>query len=522
MENDKKEEIKKQLFDYQIEGVRFLLKQGKAILADEMGLGKTRQSIVAARHVGDGPIVVICPASLKINWKREISNLYKEDTICVIGGKNDVIDETAIWQIINYDNVSKHLISLRKLKPKIVILDEAHYIKNASAKRSKSAIEICQSVGRVYLLTGTMIMNRPAELFNLLKAIGHRLGENWYTFVSRYCGAFRRKNKYTGRDYLDVSGASNLTELRVMIKDTFLRREKKDVLDLPEKIISNVTIEMTDEWQRKYNNSWNDYMEFLYKSPTLKNEISKCCKVDVIKGEDIKCSQCNKKCEITSELDDKMMSQHLIELQKLKQVCSLAKVQPIVEETINMIESGEKVVIFTQYTKTLDTLKDELKKYGVVSVSGEDNQWDRQRSIDSFQNEKEVNVFVGNMKAAGVGITLTTASKVIFADLEWTPAIHSQAEDRCHRIGQGNLVNVYYYIAQETIEEDILELLDKKSQIIKEIMEGSSKEEIPIDDMTESFLAEFDGEELVEKMKERENIKNFSVAAQLIKRLKIK
>lgn len=443
------------LFEHQKTGIEFLKQTRKAILADEMGLGKTRQAIIATKELTGGGIV-ICPASLKINWAREIKQVDPNSSISILNsGKIEVYQGGVnnFWLIANYDIISreenKRTIMEYLLRNGTLILDEAHYIKNTKSKRSKTAVELSRYSQNVFLLTGTPIMNRPIELFNLLKAIEHPLGNNWYGYALTYCGAFWQELR-NGRRFLNVSGATNLDKLHQKIKPIYLRRTK-EVLgsQLPQKIITNVEVEITPEHKKKYKEAWKKYYEFMQEM-LAEQEID------------------------TEKMENIELAKHIIEIQKLKQVASESKIEAIINDAENIIEQGEKIIIFTQYSQTLHRLNILLsqKKIKTVTLSGENTSEERQQAVDDFQNNEEIKVFIGNIKAAGVGITLTKASQVIFADLEWTPALHDQAEDRAHRIGATKMVNVYYYIAKETIEEDIIKLLKKKDQIIKTILEG--------------------------------------------------
>lgn len=433
------------LFEHQKVGIAFLETTKKAILADEPGLGKTRQAIIAAGNTSKGTLIM-CPSSVKLNWKKEIQMVYPGDNVVVF--PDEEVGESSAWYVINYDILEKynetifHMIADGYIDT--LIMDEAHYIKGSKAKRSKLALKISKGMNQVYELTGTPIMNRPIELFNLLAAIDHPIAKSWYWYAMRYCGAWRQTLK-DGRSFLNVNGATHIPELRESIKDAFLRREKKEVLDLPEKIISHIPIEMSDQWRKKYDGAFDDYLEFLKENPP-------------------------------ENMDNIMLAKHLVEIQKMKQVCSQSKIDRIVEDVKDLVDSGEKVVIFTSYKKTLEILDEELHELGVVTLSGVNTAQERDQAVTTFQiKDYQVNVFIGNIEAAGIGITLTASTKVIFADLDWTPAIHEQAEDRCHRIGQAGTVNVYYYIAKDTIEDDIVEMLEEKKKIIKEIMDGTKE-----------------------------------------------
>lgn len=448
------------LFTHQREGIEFLTKAKKAILADVMGLGKTRQAILAADQVTADKLVV-CPASLKENWAREIRAAGVEDTIEIIdGGKQYTYyegDTPYKWVIVNYDVLERHA---DKLDQPVGIYDEAHYIKNSKTIRTKAALKLAKNQEIVYLLTGTPVLNRPEELFTLLQAIGHPLGKSWYSYVLRYCAGhfreFRKKVQLpSGRyeyklvKFLDTGGASHLDELAVKISDSYLRRTKEELGDkLPAKIVDTIKMELPDEYKKKYASAWQTYIDYLTNDP---DGVS------------------------LTKLINAEMTRHLIELGKLKQITSQGKLDRIVEDVVDIVEQGEKVLIFTQYTETVRLLKEKLqaKKIKTVSLTGSDDMRARTKAVDELQNGTTP-VFIGNTKAAGVGLTLTAASTVLFADMEWTPALNEQAEDRAHRIGQTNLVNVHYYIATGTVDEDIAELLGVKRKIIDKILSGQS------------------------------------------------
>lgn len=457
------------LFKHQEEGIEFLTLAKKAILADAMGLGKTRQAIIAAGKTGKS-VLVVCPASLKENWAREIRAAEEPGDITIADGNKvygyyeDDGEYQKTWLIMNYDILDRYDAEAFSTYG-VVIFDEAHYIKNPRTKRTKAALKIVDTMEYVYLLTGTPVLNRPEELFTLLKAIGHQLGKSWYRYVMRYCNATKREfwrwatlpNGARERklvSFLDTNGASNLDELAVKISDSYLRRTKDELGDkLPAKIIDTIKVDLNNEYRDKYQSAWQVYMDYLENDPDGAN---------------------------MEKIVNAQMTRHLIELGKLKQVASLSKLDRIAEDIIDIVEQGEKVLVFSQYTQTVEQLKARLvaKKIKVVTLTGSDDMSARQKAVDAIQ-EGDATVFIGNIQAAGVGLTLTAANTVLFADMAWTPALNEQAEDRAHRIGQHKQVNVHYYIAKNTVDEDIAELLGVKREIIAKILsgqEGSSKD----------------------------------------------
>ena len=484
-----------ELFKHQVEGIEFL--KGKNpiggrsfILADKMGLGKTRQSIIAVKEGGSLGTLIVCPASLKINWQREIEMVYPGDEIRIMKSGEMPIDGK--WFIVNYDILERNMAGIEAMiEMKMfnsLILDEAQYIKGESlrskaiigGKKKKKSGEVVKFDGLakfmdvVLPLTGTPIMNRPIELYPILKAVGHPLGKSKIAFAKQFCEMFwmyRIRSKNTGRSFVttegkyyqfysmkpefeiinrwpDYSGATNLDELRRQLKGWIIMRKKEDVLDLPEKIISIRESVMDKEWRKEYENAWENYIAFREQNP--------------IEGWD---------------KDNVIMAKHLVEIGKLKQVCSLSKIENITNDIVDAVDQGEKVIVFSQYTKTIDAICDKMQEMGigVTALTGSCDMVYRQASVDSFQNDESVKVFVANIKAGGVGINLTAGSIVIFADMEWSPEIHKQAEDRAHRIGQKGTVNVYYYVAPETIEDDIIDILNKKKNIADQILEGNKR-----------------------------------------------
>lgn len=450
-----------ELFKHQTEGIAFLKERKKAILADEMGLGKTRQAILAAGGESTETVLVVCPSSLKINWEREIHMVYPENTVLIVsGGKAPEAGPLPAWIVINYDILGKHKEWLQEAVGgmiETIIFDEAHYLKNTASIRTKAAMTIAADAQKVYCLTGTPVMNRPIELFSLLWLTGHPIARApgrapsalRRSFSERYCdGKMRvifRRGGGTLR-FWEESGATRLPELKELTKSVFLRRTKKEVLDLPEKIVSVVETELDAIDKNLYDRAWDDYMDYIAANP--------------LKG----------------DIDNIMNAQGLVELIKLKQVCSQAKIPRIIADIENAVEQGQKVIVFSQFTHTIEVLAMKLRalKIGNVTLTGADKMEDRQKSVDAFQNDDSTKVFISNIKAGGVGLTLTAASIVMFADMDWSPETHRQAEDRAHRIGQTGTVNIYYYVMSGTIEEDIVDILTKKQETIGVLTGGET------------------------------------------------
>jgi SNF2 family DNA or RNA helicase len=418
--------------EHQKEAVQKLAENKKFILADDMGLGKTTSTIIAALETGAKKVLIICPASLKINWQREIEN-YSDRTTSIIEGKKWY---DADFVIINYDIIKNFHDDKKKSESTIVnskfdlvIVDEAHYVQNSQAQRTKLINDIGRKVERVWLLTGTPITSRPINYFNLLSLIDSPVAQNWMAYVKRYCNGFQFQ---AGRRKIwNVSGASNLEELRDRTSPLVLRRLKENVLDLPEKIITPVYLRLKS---KEYEELMGEYYDWYDKS---------------------------------GESDS--LTLQFTKLTKVRQVIAEEKTKATIELCENIIEQGKKVIVFTNFTKSLEMILQHFGK-SAVRLDGQMSQKERQLSVDRFQNEEDVTIFVGNIKAAGVGITLTAAEAVVMNDLSFLPSDHSQAEDRSYRYGQKNNVLVYYPIFDNTVEGIIYDILKKKKSIFETIM----------------------------------------------------
>ena len=418
--------------DHQKEAIQKLVENKKFILADDMGLGKTTSTIISALETGAKKVLIICPASLKINWQREIEN-YSDRTTSIIEGKKW---DDADFVIINYDIIKnfhddkkKSESTIVKSKFDLVIVDEAHYVQNSQAQRTKLINDIGRNVERVWLLTGTPITSRPINYFNLLNLIDSPVAQNWMAYVKRYCNGFQFQ---AGRRKIwNVSGASNLEELRDRTSPLVLRRLKENVLDLPEKIITPVYLRLKS---KEYEELMGEYYDWYDKS---------------------------------GESDS--LTLQFTKLTKVRQVIAEEKTKATIELCENIIEQGKKVIVFTNFTKSLEMILQHFGK-SAVRLDGQMSQKERQLSVDNFQNDENITVFVGNIKAAGVGITLTAAEAVVMNDLSFLPSDHSQAEDRSYRYGQKNNVLVYYPIFDNTVEGIIYDILKKKKNIFETIM----------------------------------------------------
>jgi SWI/SNF-related matrix-associated actin-dependent regulator 1 of chromatin subfamily A len=441
--------------EHQKVAIEKLLANNKFILADDMGLGKTTAAVIASMESGAKKVLIVCPASLKINWDREIKN-YTDRRVLIVEGRK--WGSTFDYYIINYDILKNYHTTeksedsddyklLVNEKFDLAIVDEAHYVSNSTANRTRLLNDVLETIPKVWLLTGTPMTSRPINYFNLLKIVDSPLTLNWQSYVRRYCKGYQ----FTvgNRKVWNTSGASNLDELRERTKSYVLRRMKTDILDLPEKIVTPVFVELTSKM----------YDEELEEFTRISND----------------------------KKDNETISVTLNRLMKIRQLIAYEKIPYTCEIIDKCLDQGKKVIVFTNFTMSLDMLHDKYKKNSVI-LNGSMSKEKKQESVDRFQNEDKIKIFISNIVAGGVGITLTAGEVVIMNDLSFVPAHHSQAEDRAYRYGQKNSVLVYYPVFENTVEKIIYNILQKKKGIIDQVMGDGEYSESFSKDLLKSLL----------------------------------
>jgi SWI/SNF-related matrix-associated actin-dependent regulator 1 of chromatin subfamily A len=441
--------------EHQKVAIEKLLANNKFILADDMGLGKTTAAVIASMESGAKKVLIVCPASLKINWDREIKN-YTDRRVLIVEGRK--WGSTFDYYIINYDILKNYHTTeksedsddyklLVNEKFDLAIVDEAHYVSNATANRTRLLNDVLETIPKVWLLTGTPMTSRPINYFNLLKIVDSPLTLNWQSYVRRYCKGYQ----FTvgNRKVWNTSGASNLDELRERTKSYVLRRMKTDILDLPEKIVTPVFVELTSKM----------YDEELEEFTRISND----------------------------KKDNETISVTLNRLMKIRQLIAYEKIPYTCEIIDKCLDQGKKVIVFTNFTMSLDMLHEKYKKNSVI-LNGSMSKEKKQESVDRFQNEDKIKIFISNIVAGGVGITLTAGEVVVMNDLSFVPAHHSQAEDRAYRYGQQNSVLVYYPVFENTVEKIIYNILQKKKGIIDQVMGDGEYSESFSKDLLKSLL----------------------------------
>lgn len=472
-------EIHHLLREYQKEGIAMLeALGGNALLADEMGLGKTVQAIGYMRlHKAETPVCILCPSSLKWNWKAELEKWHSNHNIQVLEGQAP----KALWAqifIINYDILPYWVDKLISKEIKILIADEAHYFKNSKAARTKAVKKLAKKVPNFIPMTGTPIENRPIEIFNAINLLAPDVFPNRYAFGERYCDL---KGNGFG---LDWGGSSNEEELNKLLKETvMIRRLKKDVLkELPDKQFNNIPLRLSNE--KEYIQAKNDLVEWM--KGNIESTMRKKIKEQL--GDLADMVQLDEKKLRKEQFQKTSKINQLSEIEYLKQIIARGKMKPAMEWIDMFLENDKKLVVFATHKEIINGFMQKYKKIA-VKIDGSVPTKQRHEIVQNFQQNKRIKLFFGNFVAAGVGLTLTAASDVALMEYPWTPGQMNQAIDRVHRISQLNSVNVHSFMGIDTLDEDIIKLLHKKMQIANAILDGGKNEDLNIfEDLVNSLL----------------------------------
>ena len=434
------------LYPYQEIAVAFLEERDKtsrgALVGDQPGLGKTIEALSWLSLSPKRPVLVITQASIKRNWYREIEKWLPNSTIQILNQGKDTIDSDADFVIINYDLIWRKGIEEQLLKRKfpVVIYDEVTSIKEPSAKRTKTAKKLGRRAEFNIGLSGTPILNRPIEFYNILNLIDPKQFTSHFKFGMRYCNGF-----HNGFGYV-FKGSSHINELREQIKPLMIRRLKEDVLtELPAKSRRTIYIDMPGKYYQEYIAAENNLVETLQGLPSGK---------------------------VSQEYEDSRMWV-LSKLNYLRHIVGLSKAEEAEEIIKNFVDAGEKLVVFAHHHDVMDLMDEYLTKDKVnhVKVDGRTELTNRQTAIDTFQNDPKCMVFLAST-AMGMGVTLTAASNALFVERQWTPGIEEQMEDRLHRIGQTNGVLIHYMQVEHSLDEKMDKLVENKRAVLNEILDG--------------------------------------------------
>ena len=457
--------LKLQLYPYQRQGVAYLIENKRTLIGDQPGLGKTGQAIgglIAAEQTGgiSFPAIIVCPSSLKINWQREFAKWSDKKAIIL----NDKIRRT--WPlflsskladviIVNFESLVKYFVLEIKKDPKgnfrlkditftdninifkSIVVDESHRIRNTATQIAKFTKGLSINKEYIFLLSGTPVVNKPNDLISQL-GILNRLREFGGTtaFEERYCAGEAK--------------ASNLKELYYRLATTcYFRREKKDVLkDLPDKIRQKIIC--TIDNRKEYNDAEADLINYLIKWRNATDD----------------------------QIERAIRGEVMVKIGILRNISARGKINDVCEYINDILESGEKMVIFGHLQDVLHTIHSRYPHNSVL-ITGSVTQTQRQQNVDRFQNDPTCTLAVCNIRAAGVGLTLTASSTVGFIEEWWTAAENEQAEDRVHRIGTKTSVTAMYFLGENTIDEKVHEIVEMKRGIAKQIT--GSTEVIPFD-----------------------------------------
>jgi len=433
------------LAPFQWAAVRYALEAKRTFLADEQGLGKTVEALATLEAADAFPAIVVCPASMKLVWQRETQKWLPHRSVTVVTGRGGTIEHADVT-IINYEIAAARREVLARRRPLALVADESHYCKNPQAKRTQAVRRLAESVpdsGLRLALTGTPVMNHADELIPQLRLIG-RLAD----FGSG--ASFSRQFE------------GELSEERLhwhLRRHCFVRRLKSEVLpQLPAKRQVVVPVALNNE--SEYRLAEDDVIAWLRAQPL-----------------DLKV--------LDGKIAAALRAERLAQLTTLQRLAARGKLAAALTWIHDFLASGEALVVFARHVEVQKAVIEHFPN--ALHLLGEDSATAREQSIAAFQDPDGPALIVCATRVAAQGITLTRASNVCFLELEWTPAIHDQAEDRCHRIGQRDAVTAWYLLAAETIDETMARLIQRKREIVDAITDGR---ELPDGGLIEGVVRE--------------------------------
>jgi SWI/SNF-related matrix-associated actin-dependent regulator 1 of chromatin subfamily A len=464
-------------YPFQLAGIEYASSRSRVMIADEMGLGKTLQAIGLINHLeakepgSIKSVLIVCPASLKINWSREwekFSTLQHLSVGIVNGTKNGLPDTDVV--IINYDLLFRAGIveKVAKRTWDHVIADEAHYVKNPKALRSQALLGSPRSAPKIKsnrwtLLSGTPVTNRPADGWNLFRFCEPNIFGKWMPYALRYCNGVQTRFGW------DFSGASNLPELQTLLRGSFMvRRLKSEVLtSLPSKVRQIIELPCPASVRRELDSVTNQWELAKQSVAELRNRVAK-AEADNDLGDLLAMSEKLKEAESVA----------FNSMSTIRAATGRAKIDQAVEHILDLLDSdpGLKIVVGAHHKDVIAGLEAGLAQKGhrSVKITGDMNTTERQASVDEFQTTPATRVFIGSILAAGVGITLTASSTVVMVEYDWVPASNQQFEDRCHRIGQKDSVLVQYLVSEGTLDAKMAKDVAKKIEVLEQTLDRNA------------------------------------------------
>lgn len=492
---------------FQRAGIEFAVDRNRVLIADPPGLGKTVQAIGIHNVLKTKKVLVICPASLKVNWSREFRKwdvhgltvgiaMAIPKTKQVDGFKSSWTEydwpETDVV-IVNYDQLPTFDSHIKSVTWDQVIIDEAHNLKTRTTIRSRCVFgenwETKRKLknkdkhytklkaNRWDFLTGTPILSVPAELWTIIQECDPKgLGRDWNDYINRYCDAYETA---FGVDY---KGASNTEELNQKLRATFMvRRDKKAVLkELPDKT-REIVVLPPDKLDKKLKKEKTRIETALCAYETILGITEEDRQFQYIRVIEDLSAKLQKNLD-SQDSDDKDWEKAIRELSgpdlimfteiaAAREEVALAKVGMVAERVKQLVSSDEPVILFAYHKSVIAALQDALKDYRVGVVTGAIAPMKRQKVVDDFQ-EGKIDIIIGNILAMGVGFTLTRARFVVFAELDWVPALIEQAEDRAWRHGQKNAVHILYLVVEGSIEATMAVAIIEKMEVIRAVLDN--------------------------------------------------
>ena len=414
--------------------MRYALEARRAFLADEQGLGKTVEALATLETDRAFPAIVVCPASLKLTWEREARKWLPHRGVAVVEGRV-AVPPAADVTILNYEIVAAHREALGRRRPRALVVDESHLVKNPQAKRTQAVRRLAEAVaadGLRLALTGTPVLNHAEELVSQLRVLGR---------LEDFGSGARFKREFRGR----------LSEERLhwhLRRRCFVRRLKSEVLpQLPAK--RQVVVPVALDNDRDYRLAEDDVIAWLHEQPL---DLS----------------------VLEARVSAALRAERLAQLTALQRLAARGKLHAALAWIHDFLASGEPLVVFARHVEVQEAVLERFP--AALHILGRDAAAARDAAVRAFQDPDGPQLLVGATRVAGQGLTLTRASNVVFLELEWTPAMHDQAEDRCHRIGQRDAVTAWYLLAAGTIDETMARLIQRKRSIVAAVTDGRPDE----------------------------------------------
>lgn len=496
--------VMEMLAPFQLQGVEFVVRGGgRSLIADDMGLGKTRTAIAAALvYRRDWPVLIVCPAVAKNHWYAELDNVLvkngcvsQRDILVVDNASQDLVapgkKRTPYkFVVMSYTVVKNMQEKLRRVNFGVVITDECHYLKNSKAIRTKILVPMLQKARRALMISGTPALSRPIELFTQLNALDKASWPDERDFGKRYCSSGGGGGRVSGGD--TFRGARNCRELHTILtseRGLMIRRLKKDILtELPQKKRNVVRLQIKDEVMRSELKEVVSELRSQHGRPSASSSSSKGVATDAQKrrkkgeGDDVAAAADESTSTSAGPIGlTDVRRENMSQLLLLFSRSGMAKVSAFLEHLGRHLDdpNSGKILVFAHHTPVMDAIEAYVSGRGeeLVRIDGLTQSADRFANTRHFQTQDSCRVALLAITAAGIGITLTAASKVFFCELFWTPGSLIQAEDRAHRMGQEKEVDVTYFLADQSIDDILWPLLLSKVKTLGEIVEGSGSQD---------------------------------------------